>query len=222
MTTAFWFSSRNVPETFSKDRQVQKLGGIENVAFAQLGSDNALVGERAGGARHHALAAGNARRLAHRQIVIEGDAGLISLAAAGQHPVVPDLVAAANAAVAQDAGLVVDRDHRRRIVLSARRGAARKAGFGDPGSARPDVPVRNRPSAAAGRRARDGPTSAIRSACGARLAPARSPSSPSCRLPPGECRTRHTRAARHRPRTRGTRPPDFHSADGKAWESGCR
>ena len=115
---------------------MQQFRGIENVALAQFRSDDALVGERAGRARDHALAAGNARRLAHRQVVIEGDAGLISLAAAGQHPVVPDIVAAANAAVAQDAGLVIHRDHRRGIVLAARRGAAREAGLGDPRSGR--------------------------------------------------------------------------------------
>ena len=57
------------------------------------------------------------------QIVIEGDAGLISLAAPRQHPVVANLIAAANAAVAQDAGFVIDGDGQGRIVVPARRGA---------------------------------------------------------------------------------------------------
>ena len=62
--------------------------------------DHALVGEGASGARHHALAARHARGVAHRQIGVEGDAGHEAFAAAAQHVVVANLVAAANAAVA--------------------------------------------------------------------------------------------------------------------------
>ena len=94
-----------------KDREMQKFGGIEDFAFAQFGADDALVRQRASRARDHAFAAGDARRLAHGQVGIEGDAGLVSLTAAGEYPVVTDVVAAANAAVAQDARLVVDRDY---------------------------------------------------------------------------------------------------------------
>ena len=45
------------------------------------------------------------------QVDVEGDAGLVSLAAAGEDPVVADVVAAANAAVAEDAGFVIDGDY---------------------------------------------------------------------------------------------------------------
>ncbi len=102
----------------------------------QHGLDDALVGERAGGAGHHAFAAGHARGIAHRQVVVEGDAGPETFAAAAEHVVVADLVAAANAAVAQDAGFVIDGDDERRIVLAARRQAAREARLGDAFQAR--------------------------------------------------------------------------------------
>ena len=49
---------------------------------------------------NHALAAGDAGGFSHGQIVIEGDSGLVALAATGQHPVVADVIAAANASVA--------------------------------------------------------------------------------------------------------------------------
>ena len=91
------------------------------------------IGQRAGRARHHAFAAGDAGRVAHRQIVVEGNARLISLAASRQHPVVPNLIAAADAAIAEDAGFVIDRDGQGGIVVSARRAAPGKARLLDPG-----------------------------------------------------------------------------------------
>src|SRR4030095_1549347 len=69
-----------------KNRQVQKFGGVEDFSFAKFGADDEFVGERSGGTRHHAFAAGDARRLAHGQVGVEGDAGLVSLAAAGEYP----------------------------------------------------------------------------------------------------------------------------------------
>ncbi len=94
-----------------KDREMQKFGGIEDFSFAKFGADDALVRQCASRTRDHALAAGDARRLAHGQVGIEGDAGLVSLTAAGEYPVVTNVVAAANAAVAQDARFVVDGDY---------------------------------------------------------------------------------------------------------------
>ncbi len=71
-----------------------------------------LVGERAGGAGGDTLAAGHARRRAHRVVEVEGDARRVTLAAAADHVVALDVVAGADAAVAEDAGVVVDGDHR--------------------------------------------------------------------------------------------------------------
>src|SRR5262249_41664584 len=78
-----------------------------------------LVHQRPGGARGHALAARDARALAHRLIEIERDARRVALAGATDDVVVLDVVARPDAAIAQDAGLVVDRDHLRRGVAGA-------------------------------------------------------------------------------------------------------
>jgi hypothetical protein len=86
---------------------------------AEFGLHHEFVGERAGGAGDHALAAGDARRIAHGTIQIERDSGIETLAAAAQHEIVADLAAAANTAIAQDASLVIDGDGQRRIVLAA-------------------------------------------------------------------------------------------------------
>ncbi len=98
--------------------------------------DHALVGERAGGARDHALAARHAGGVAHRQVGVERDARHEALAAAAENVVVANLVAAANAAVAQNARFVIHRDDERRIVLAARRDPARKARLRDAFQAR--------------------------------------------------------------------------------------
>ncbi len=71
-----------------------------------------LVGEGAGRAGGHALAARDAGRRAHRVVEVEGDPGGVALAAAADHVVALQVVAGAHAAVAEDAGVVVDRDHR--------------------------------------------------------------------------------------------------------------
>src|SRR6266851_9784 len=102
-----------------ENRQVQQLRGIEHISLAELGADDSLIGERARGAGDHALAAGDAGGFAHGQVVIEGDAGLISLATTRQHPVVPYVVAAANATVTENAGFVIDRNDGGGIVLAA-------------------------------------------------------------------------------------------------------
>ncbi len=78
-----------------------------------------LVDQRARGAGGHALAAGHARRLAHRIVEVERDPRLIALAAAADHVVALDVVAGPHAAVAQDARIVVDADHRVRVILAA-------------------------------------------------------------------------------------------------------
>ena len=83
-----------------KDRKVQKFGGVEDFSFAKFGADDALIGQCTGWARDHALAARDARRLAHGQVGVKGDAGLVSLAAAGKHPVMANVIAATNASVA--------------------------------------------------------------------------------------------------------------------------
>src|SRR4051795_4519968 len=78
-----------------------------------------LVRDRAGRARRDALAARHARGLAHRVVEVERDARRVALARAADDVVALDVVARADAAVAEDAGVVVDRDHRVREVLAA-------------------------------------------------------------------------------------------------------
>ena len=80
-----------------------------------------LVRQRAGRACGHALAAGHARRGAHRVAQVERDTGVVALAAAPDHVVALDVVAGPHAAVAQDAGVVVDGDHRAGQVGAATR-----------------------------------------------------------------------------------------------------
>src|SRR5262249_39615228 len=70
-----------------------------------------LVDEGARRAHRHALAAGDAGALSHGRVEIERDLRAVALAGAADHVVVLDLVAAADAPIAEDAGLVVDRDH---------------------------------------------------------------------------------------------------------------
>ena len=86
--------------------------------------------QRAGRARLHAFAAGDARRRAHRVVHVEDD--LRALAAERQADDVVDLLVAAgaNAARALDAGVEVDRHRRVRQVLRHRR-ARRKARLAD-------------------------------------------------------------------------------------------
>src|ERR1700722_512696 len=87
-----------------------------------------LVGQRAGRAGGDALAAGHAGRAAHRVAQVERDVRAEALAAAPDDIVALDVVAGADAAVAQDAGVVVDRDDRAGQAHAAA-GAARQPGF---------------------------------------------------------------------------------------------
>ncbi len=160
--------------------------------------------------------------LAHGQIVVEGNASLISLAASRQHPVVANLIATADAAIAQDAGFMIDSNCQGRIVTSARGRAPRKPRLLESRLALPDAPIHSLRNAAAARRERDGRTSTVQPACGERPTPARCSSSPSFLARPGECTMRRKLSGRRPPRTRGTLPPDFHSAGGKGWGWECR
>jgi hypothetical protein len=57
--------------------------------------------------------------MSHRVVEVEADARRVSLAGAADDFVALDLVASADAAVAKDAGLVVDLDDGTRCVLRA-------------------------------------------------------------------------------------------------------
>jgi hypothetical protein len=70
-----------------------------------------LVDEGAGRTCRDALAARHARGLAHRVVQVECDARGVALARAADDVVALDVVARPHAAVAEDAGVVVDRDH---------------------------------------------------------------------------------------------------------------
>src|SRR5262249_38062420 len=83
--------------------------------------------QRARRARRRTLAALDARRLAHRVVEVEADLRRVALAAAADDLVALDVVARADAAVAEDASLVVDGDDGRRRVGRARV-AVREAG----------------------------------------------------------------------------------------------
>ncbi len=111
-------------------RKVLQFFDVHGLAW-QHRLHHALVGQRAGGARHHAFAARDAGGIAHRQVAVECDARREALAAPPQNIVMANLVAAANAAVAENAGLVIHGDHQRRIVLAARRNPARETRLRD-------------------------------------------------------------------------------------------
>ena len=92
-----------------------RADGVYRVEFgARPDGDvaNRLVGQRTGRAGGHAFAARDAGRGAHRVAQVERDVGLVPLAAAADHVVALDVVAGPDAPVAQDAGVVVDRDDR--------------------------------------------------------------------------------------------------------------
>src|SRR4051794_29371323 len=94
------------------------------VDLAQLGPRpdrhvaDRLVRQRARRARGDALAARHARRLAHRVVEVERDAGRVALARAADDVVALDVVARPDAPAAQDARVVVDGDDRVREVLA--------------------------------------------------------------------------------------------------------
>ena len=96
-----------------------RVHGVELRARADRHVPNGLVDERASGAGRHAFAAGHAGGLAHRVVQVEGDARRVALPGAADHVVALDVVASPDAAVAEDAGVVVDRDDGVRVVLPA-------------------------------------------------------------------------------------------------------
>src|ERR1035438_1129385 len=90
-----------------------------------------LVDQRARGTGNYALPTTDAGRFAHGKIFIKSDASLVAFAPAGENKIVPNLAATANATLAQDAGVVIDGDRGRGIVVSAWCGQARIAGGGE-------------------------------------------------------------------------------------------
>ena len=118
-TIAPRFNSRNVPETPSNTGNCAVLRTSSRLRIGprrKRCARHALVRQRAGGARDHALPARNARGIAHRRVQIERDSRRIALAHAPKHKIVLDFVASANAAVAQNAGVVIDGNRQRRII----------------------------------------------------------------------------------------------------------
>src|SRR3954449_1685378 len=115
------------------DRAADAAVRAHRVDLAQLGARadrdvaDRLVRDRAGRARGDALAAGHARRLAHRVVEVERDARRVALAGTPDDVVALDVVARADAAVAQDARVVVDRDDRVRVVLAPAAAARQRA-----------------------------------------------------------------------------------------------
>ena len=125
-----------VPVDVVGDRAADAAVGADAVDGVELGARpdrhvvDRLVGEGAGGAGGHALPAGDAGRRAHRVVQVEGDPGGVALAAAADHVVALQVVAGPHAAVAEDAGVVVDRDDRVGHV-GAPAGPARQLAGGD-------------------------------------------------------------------------------------------
>ena len=109
------------------------VDGVQLLARPDRDAADRLVGQRPGRAGLHALAAGDARAGAHRVVEVERDPGRVALAGAADDVVALDVVAGPDAAVAQDAGVVVDVDDGvGRVGAPAR--AARQLG-GLPGDA---------------------------------------------------------------------------------------
>ena len=107
-----------LPVHVVRQRAADAAVGADAVDRVELGARpdrdvaDRLVGQRAGGAGRDALAAGDAGRGAHRVVQVEGDPGGVPLAAAADDVVALDVVAGPDAAVAEDARVVVDRDDR--------------------------------------------------------------------------------------------------------------
>src|SRR5262249_60680950 len=81
---------------------------------------------RARGAGLHAFAAGDAGRLAHGVVEVEYDFFAIAAAGHADHVVDLHLAAGADAEIALDAGVEIDR-HRRMAAVGGERGAAGEA-----------------------------------------------------------------------------------------------
>src|SRR5580698_2101172 len=105
-----------------------------------------------------------------------------------------------------------------RVVKYGAESAARQCVPGAPG-----FRAHSRSTGAAARTGWDGRPSASQAACGACSALVPSWCAPPCCFRPDARRKPAIREpSRCPPRTPGKRPPAFRSADGRAWESGCR
>ena len=107
-----------------------------------------------------------------------------------------NLAATADAALAQNAGVVIDGDRGGGFVVSARRRQAGIAGSGQPGAGLPGAPVHSRASVVGAGKELDGRPSATPAGCAAHRPHLRSRSLPPFRVRPDEHRTRHKRAGR--------------------------
>ena len=211
------------------DFRAERLG----MDLEQVLAEHALVSQRAGRAGDHAFAAGDAGGVAHRLVVVEGDGGVIALALAGDDEVVANLGAAADAAVAEDAGGVIDVDGERGIVRAehrhgaleiARRGEAVDSRHGQVRGRlwRPASRVRSRRCAAGACRARDGRRAGVRRGfCGRRGRRARR-SGFSCPARTRGCMRPDRRARRNRQRRCGRRRRASGFAGGRGSGSECR
>ncbi len=100
-------------------KKVLRLETLRSGTAGDGGANDPFVGQRARWAGDHALAAGNARGIAHRRIEIESDAGGIALAHAAEHEIIFDLVATADAAIAKNASVMVDSNGEGRGIFTA-------------------------------------------------------------------------------------------------------
>jgi hypothetical protein len=82
----------------------QQIFHVERFAISEVLSNYFLVGERSRRTRHHAFTTGDARGSAHWNVRVEGDRGIVALAAASDDVVVANFGAGPNAAVTKDAG----------------------------------------------------------------------------------------------------------------------
>ena len=143
--TAWMFHRRNGRETPPErladrlDLVVDQRLDVDVIARGQLGRRSRAGGSarRSGRSRMHSPQA-TQRRAAHRRVEVEGDPRGVALAHPADDLILLDLVAAADAAVAEDAGVVVDGDDQRRIV--------RGSSAGRPWNRPPATP--NRPASA--------------------------------------------------------------------------
>ncbi len=189
------------------DRTVRKRG--EDIVCA----DQRRRHQRAGGTGLHAFAASNASALPHGIVEVEDD--LLMMAAAGHADDIVHLhlAAGADAEIALDAGVEIDR-HRRVAAVGEWLRALGEAALGDADTIGPApearIPDHVRCGAPAGRRP------AARRRASATPGRARTRSSLSCRRSASGCRRRRARA---RLRSRPCRRGNFRPADSPA--RGC-
>ena len=206
------------PRHALEHRQLQDRLGIEELAFDHS-VDDPLVRQRAGRARHHALAARDARRAAHRVVEVEP---MRRIAAALRPMTMFFLMSSQRAAASHGC---TPRDRQRYSATSRRAHAARAAARTAAPSRRPpspSTPARSRRCSAAARRGTGGPPSASRPAC---YAPSRRRRCRSRLSSPARirgCRTRDRHGRRRRRRRHGTRRRAPGSAGGRASECESR